>query len=185
MSMDDFASMFLTRMVYFYYVSCLRYTILVGNPWYIFVHVSVYVYMCRHVYVYEYDCFMCVHVCTVCICIYFITMYSTVRILLVSDCTIQIRFIIIIMNCISLPVHACTLMILKKALYWLYSNFSFTQNNGHTRHSCTRHKSYKTKGVQDSCARQNYTRHKVYKTQLYKTQGVQDTAVQDTSCLTW
>ena len=31
---------------------------------YIFVHVSVYVFMCRHVSVYERDCFMYVHKCT-------------------------------------------------------------------------------------------------------------------------
>ena len=33
---------------------------------YVFVHVSVYVFMCRHVY--EYDCFMYVHMFTYCIC---------------------------------------------------------------------------------------------------------------------
>ena len=49
-----------------------------------FLHVSVYVFMCRHVYVYEYDCFMYVHMCTYCIYMYIVTMYSTVRILLVS-----------------------------------------------------------------------------------------------------
>ena len=30
---------------------------------YIFAHVSMYVYMCRPVYVYEHDCFMYVHTC--------------------------------------------------------------------------------------------------------------------------
>ena len=35
---------------------------------YIFVYVTVYVFMCRHAYVYEYDCFMYVHMCTYCIC---------------------------------------------------------------------------------------------------------------------
>ena len=53
----------------------------------IFVHVTVYVFMCRHVYVYEYDCFMYVHTYTYCICMYFMTMYSAVRIPLVSNCT--------------------------------------------------------------------------------------------------
>ena len=33
----------------------------------LFVHVTVYVFMCRHVYMYEYDCFMYVHMCTYCI----------------------------------------------------------------------------------------------------------------------
>ena len=41
---------------------------------YIFFH-ALYVYMCRHVYVYEYDCFMYAHMCLYCVC-----MYSTVRI---------------------------------------------------------------------------------------------------------
>ena len=31
---------------------------------------TVYVFMCRHVYMYEYDCFMYVHMCTYCICIH-------------------------------------------------------------------------------------------------------------------
>ena len=57
---------------------------------------TVYVFMCRHVYVYEYDCFMYVHTCTYCICMYVMTMYSAVRIPLVSNCAIYIRFIIII-----------------------------------------------------------------------------------------
>ena len=55
---------------------------------YTFVHVMVYVFMCRHVYVYEYDCFMCVHMYTYCICLYFLTMYSAVRIPLVWYCAI-------------------------------------------------------------------------------------------------
>ena len=38
-----------------------------------FVHVSVYVFMCRHVYVYEYDCFMYVHMFTHCIYMYVVT----------------------------------------------------------------------------------------------------------------
>ena len=50
---------------------------------YIFVHVSVYVYMCRHVYVYEYDCFMYVHMCIYCVCMYFMATYIAVRIALV------------------------------------------------------------------------------------------------------
>ena len=54
----------------------------------IFVHVTVYVFMCRHVYVYEYDCFMYVHRCTYCICMYVMTMYSAVGIPLVSNCAI-------------------------------------------------------------------------------------------------
>ena len=41
--------------------------------------------MCRHVYVYEYDCFMYVYMCTYCVCMYFMTMYSAVRIPLVSN----------------------------------------------------------------------------------------------------
>ena len=53
------------------------------------------VFMYRHVYVYEYDFFMYVHMCTYCICMYVMTMYSAVRIPLVSDCAIQIRFFII------------------------------------------------------------------------------------------
>ena len=40
---------------------------------YIFVHVSVYVYMCRYVNVYEDDCFMYVHMCIYCICMYLMT----------------------------------------------------------------------------------------------------------------
>ena len=50
---------------------------------YIFVHVTVYVFMRRHGYVYEYDCFMYVYMCTYCICMYCMTMYSAVRIPLV------------------------------------------------------------------------------------------------------
>ena len=37
-----------------------------------------------------------VHTCTYCICMYVMTMYSAVRIPLVSNCALQIRFIIII-----------------------------------------------------------------------------------------
>ena len=45
---------------------------------------------------YEYDCFMYAHnMCTYCICMYCMTMYSAVGIPLVSNCAIQIRFIII------------------------------------------------------------------------------------------
>ena len=51
--------------------------------------------MCRHVYVYEYDCFMFVHMCRYCICMYVMTMYGVLRIPSVSNCAIQIRFIII------------------------------------------------------------------------------------------
>ena len=54
----------------------------------IFVHVTVYVCMCRHVYVYLYDCFAKGHTCTYCICMYVMTMYSAVRIPLVSNCAI-------------------------------------------------------------------------------------------------
>ena len=50
------------------------------------VHVLVYVSMRRHVYVYEYDCCMSVHMCTYCICMYVMTLYSLVRIPLVSNC---------------------------------------------------------------------------------------------------
>ena len=49
---------------------------------------TVYVFMCRHVYVYGYDCFMYVRTCTYCICMYVMTMYSAVRIPLVSNCAI-------------------------------------------------------------------------------------------------
>ena len=49
---------------------------------------TVYVFMCKHVYVYEHDCFMYVHMYTYCNCMYFMTMYSAVRILLVSNCAI-------------------------------------------------------------------------------------------------
>ena len=55
---------------------------------YIFVHVSVYVYMCRQVYVHEHDCFMYVHMCTYCVCMYVMTMYRAVRIPLVLNCAI-------------------------------------------------------------------------------------------------
>ena len=65
-------------------------------PGQVFVHVSVYVHMCRHVYVYEYDCFIYVHMCIRCICTYFMNMHSTLMIPLVLNYTIQIRFIIII-----------------------------------------------------------------------------------------
>ena len=61
---------------------------LVNMSIYIFVHVLVYVYMCRHVYVYEYDCFIYVHMCLYCIEMYFVTMYSAVRVPLVSNCAI-------------------------------------------------------------------------------------------------
>ena len=49
---------------------------------------TVYVFMYGHVYVYLYDCFMQVHTCTYCICMYLMTMYSAVRIPLVSNCAI-------------------------------------------------------------------------------------------------
>ena len=55
---------------------------------YIFVHVTVYVFMRRHVYVYEYDCFMYVCMCIYCICMYVRTIYCAVRIRLVSNCAI-------------------------------------------------------------------------------------------------
>ena len=42
----------------------------------IFGHVTVHMFMFKHVYVYEYDCFMYVHMCTYCICTHFMTMYS-------------------------------------------------------------------------------------------------------------
>ena len=54
-----------------------------------FVHVMVYVFMCRHVYVYEYDCFMHDHnYVQVLHCMYCMTMYNAVRIPLVSNCAI-------------------------------------------------------------------------------------------------
>ena len=46
--------------------------------------------MCRHVYVYEYDYFMNVRM-------YFMTMYSSVRIRLVLNCTKYIRLIILLL----------------------------------------------------------------------------------------
>ena len=49
---------------------------------------TVYAFMCRHVHVYLYDCFMQVHTGTYCICMYVMTMYSAVRIPLVSNCAI-------------------------------------------------------------------------------------------------
>ena len=54
----------------------------------IFVHLSVYVFLCRHVYVYEYDCLMYVDMCTYCILHYVVAMHSGVRIPFVSNCTI-------------------------------------------------------------------------------------------------
>ena len=45
---------------------------------------SKYVY----VYLYEYDCFMYVHMCSSCVCMYMMTMYSAVRVSLVSNCAI-------------------------------------------------------------------------------------------------
>ena len=44
--------------------------------------------MCRHVYVYEHDCVMYVHMCIYCICMHCMTMYSAVRIPLVWNCAI-------------------------------------------------------------------------------------------------
>ena len=44
--------------------------------------------MRRHAYVYEYDCFMYVHTCIYCICMYVMTMYSAGRIPLASNCAI-------------------------------------------------------------------------------------------------
>ena len=43
--------------------------------------------MCRH-YVFEYDCFMYVDMCTDCIYMYVVTMNSAVRIPLVSNCAV-------------------------------------------------------------------------------------------------
>ena len=56
------------------------------------------VFMCGHVIVYEHehDCFMYVHMCTYCICMYTMTTYSAVRIPLVSYCAFYIIFIIAI-----------------------------------------------------------------------------------------
>ena len=53
------------------------------------------VFMCRHVYVYLCDCFMKVHTCTYCICMYVMTMYSAVRIPLVSNCAIQMKLLLL------------------------------------------------------------------------------------------
>ena len=47
---------------------------------YIFVHVTVYMCKCRHVYVYLYDCFMQVRKCPYCICMYVMTMYSSISV---------------------------------------------------------------------------------------------------------
>ena len=55
---------------------------------YIFVHVTVYMFMCRHVYVHGHGCFMYVHMCTYCICMYVMAMHSAVRIPLVSNFSI-------------------------------------------------------------------------------------------------
>ena len=38
--------------------------------------VSVNVFMCRHVYVYEYDCFMYVHMCTYYSCMFVVTIWT-------------------------------------------------------------------------------------------------------------
>ena len=48
--------------------------------------VSVSLYMPGHVYMYEHDCLMYVHMCIYCVCMYFMTMYSTVRTQLVLNC---------------------------------------------------------------------------------------------------
>ena len=52
--------------------------------------VDIYICTCDSVcvYVYEYDCFMYVHTCTYYICMHVMTMYSAVRIPLVSNCAI-------------------------------------------------------------------------------------------------
>ena len=47
-----------------------------------------YIILCRHVYMYEYDCFMNVHLCIHCICMYVMTMYSAVMIPFVSNCAV-------------------------------------------------------------------------------------------------
>ena len=44
--------------------------------------------LCVDMYVYGYDCFMYVHMCTNCMCMYVMTMYSAVRIPLVPNCAI-------------------------------------------------------------------------------------------------
>ena len=47
-------------------------------------YVSIYLYMCQcicidmYIYVYEYDCFMYVSMFIYCVCMYFMTMHSTV-----------------------------------------------------------------------------------------------------------
>ena len=41
---------FPTRMVYLYYISCLRYTILVGNPRYTYTHTHIYIYIYIYIY---------------------------------------------------------------------------------------------------------------------------------------
>ena len=50
----------------------------------------------RKVYVYEYDCFIYVHMCIYCVCEYFMALYSALMIPLESNCAIYIRFIIIV-----------------------------------------------------------------------------------------
>ena len=59
---------------------------LVSMSVYIGVHVSVF--MCRHALVYEYDCFKYVHMCTYCICMHVMTMYSAAGIPVVWNCAV-------------------------------------------------------------------------------------------------
>ena len=41
-----------------------------------------------YTYVYKHDCFMYIHICVYCVCMYFMTMYSAVSIQLVSNSAI-------------------------------------------------------------------------------------------------
>ena len=54
------------------------------------IYLCVDMYMCVNMIVSYmfYDCFMYVHMCTYCICMYVMTMYSAVRIPLVLNCAI-------------------------------------------------------------------------------------------------
>ena len=64
----------------------------------------VYVFMCKHVYMYEYDCFLYVHMCTYYICMYVMSVYSAVRILFVLNCVIEIILFMIIIIIIVMKV---------------------------------------------------------------------------------
>ena len=66
----------------------------VGNLVNMSMYICTCVGVCIYVYVYEHDRFMYVHMCIHCVCVYFMTIYSAVRIPIVSNCAIYIRFFI-------------------------------------------------------------------------------------------